>query len=110
MNQFGRGEYGFLKYDNGLVMTDIEVFEKRILSCHDIKAADEAGNETPFEYLRRADDHTIIDGEWRGLRDHSSCWDHNQTVDAMLHTYWTEKITLYAIIICSESLLQPLWQ
>ena len=33
MNQFGRGEYGFLKYvnGNGLEMTDIAVFEKRIL-------------------------------------------------------------------------------
>jgi hypothetical protein len=38
-------------------MTDIEVFEKRILSCldevlHNISAADEAGNEIPFEYSR----------------------------------------------------------
>eukprot|EP00979_Chaetoceros_neogracilis_P004514 scaffold787_cov285-Chaetoceros_neogracile.AAC.78 len=109
MNQFGRGEYGFLKYDNGSVMTDIEVFEKRLLSSHDevlhnIIAADEAGNEIPFEHSRRADDHTIIDEECRGLRDpysyclenrlkaikspyNPSCWDHNQTVDAMLRCY-----------------------
>jgi hypothetical protein len=50
MNQFGRGEYGFLKDDNGSAM-------KRILSCldevlHNISAADEAGNEIPFEYSR----------------------------------------------------------
>jgi hypothetical protein len=37
MNQFGRGEYGFLKYvnGNGSEMTDIAVFEKRILASHD---------------------------------------------------------------------------
>lgn len=35
MNQFGRGEYGFLKYVNGSEMTDIAVFEKRILASHD---------------------------------------------------------------------------
>ena len=37
MNQFGRGEYGFLKYVNvnGSEMTYIAVFEKRILASHD---------------------------------------------------------------------------
>jgi hypothetical protein len=109
MNQFGRGEYGFLKYVNGSEMTDIAVFEKRILASHDevlhnVITVDEDGKEISFEHSRRADDHTMIDEECVGLRDphrsclgmrlraikspyNPSCWDHNQTVDATLRCY-----------------------
>jgi len=112
MNRFGQGEYGFLKFDDsdgGREMTDIEVFEKRLLAEHDevlhnIIAVDEHGVAIQYEYSRRADDHTLLDEMCRGLRDPypsclqnrlkaikspytPSCWDHNQTVDATLRCY-----------------------
>ena len=98
-----------MKYVNGSEMTDIAVFEKRILASHDevlhnVITVDEDGKEISFEHSRRADDHTMIDEECVGLRDphrsclgmrlraikspyNPSCWDHNQTVDATLRCY-----------------------
>ena len=109
MNQFGRGEYGFLKYDGEREMTNMEVFQKRILAnynevAQNIILVNEHGVEIPYHFSRRADDHTSIDDSCTGFRTpHSSCaqnrlraamsphvpscWDHNQTVDATLHCF-----------------------
>jgi hypothetical protein len=109
MYQFGRGEYGFLKYDNEREMINVEVFQKRLLAHHseviqNIITVDEHGVEIPYHFSRRADDHTIIDETCIDFRKpHTSCvqnrlrvikspyvppcWDHNQTVDATLDCF-----------------------
>jgi hypothetical protein len=97
MNRFGRGEFGFLKYDlssssfndNGNVningkevdksLNHVEIFEKRIPAepdevLHNMVIVDEHGVEIPFEYSRRADDLTTIDETCLGFRDpYTSC-------------------------------------
>lgn len=114
MERFGRGEYGYHKYDslfhNGTVMMSrYEIFNRRILAApdevlHNIVIVDEDGTEIPFEHSRRAHDHTAIDESCVDFRDpHPSClqerlraiasryvppcWDHNSTVDATLTCY-----------------------
>lgn len=113
MNHFGRGEYGFLKFDHdGLKLSNMQVFERRLPAhhnevLHNIITVDENGVEIPQEYSRRADDHTVIDETCTGFREPYSscvqnrlkavkssyvpaCWDHNQTVDATLSCYTPE--------------------
>ena len=119
MNHYGRGEYGYMKYHesyhNGeLPMNKLEIFKRRISAdvnepFHNIVLVDEKGDEIPYDSSRRADDHTVIDEDCRGLRDpHSnclrdrlkaevspflpSCWDHNQTVDSTQDCYTPEGI------------------
>ncbi len=113
MSQFGRGEYGFLKYatthPNEVAWSDSEALSHRTLASHNevshnIITVDENGNIIPYEMSRRADDVTFIDDTCAALRDPHptcvdfrrravasphvpNCWDHNQTVDAMTSCY-----------------------
>jgi len=121
MNRYGRGEFGFLNYlpSNDPTVSDsalnrAEIFEKRLPAgptevLHNMVIVDEDGVEIPFEYSRRADDHTEIDESCRGFRNPHrsclekrlraftspyvpSCWDHNQTVDSTASCYSPEGI------------------
>jgi hypothetical protein len=109
MNQFGQGEYGYLKYINGRELSEMEALEtRRFVSQHEVLhnmvLVNENGEMIPYESSRRADDHIEIDESCTGLRKpHTSCWgnrlkavpspyvpscwDHNQTVDATLQCY-----------------------
>ncbi len=116
MNRYGRGEFGFLKYlpssgieTNNEALNHAEVFQRRIAAgpdevLHNMVIVDENGVEIPYEYSRRAEDHTVIDDSCRGLRNPypscldkrlrafkspyvPPCWDHNQTVDSTVSCY-----------------------
>lgn len=114
MERFGRGEYGFHKYDKSyhdgkVMMNNFDIFNRRISASpdevlHNIIVVDEDGAEIPYEHSRRADDNTAIDESCVGFRNpHTSCiqarlravasryvpscWDHNYTVDATLRCF-----------------------
>lgn len=112
MNRYGQGEYGRLKDGNGRsgdLSRGLEVAPSYFLAGQDeilnnLILVDEFGKELPYEFSRRADDHTTIDESCRGPGDphsaclgdrlravrspfESACTDHNQTVDATLDCY-----------------------
>ena len=110
MGRFGFGEYGHPRGDNGAVAVNaLEVFPSHFVAKHDeplhnILLVDENSKELPYEYSRRADDHTMVDETCLGTGDphpsclrgrlrsakstfSSPCTDHNQTVDAALSCF-----------------------
>ena len=121
MNHFGRGEYGYMKYDpsflNGTVAMDFATASnKRILAgpsevSHNMYLVDEFGTKIDYADSRRADDFHIIDDSCEGLRLPDSscsqsriraiaspsvppCWDHNQTVHALRHCFSVDGVLL----------------
>jgi hypothetical protein len=111
MDQFGMGEYGFLKpaildrYDAesslGSFLPGFRQLARHDEIYNNIDLVNEHGVNLDHKYSRRADDDTFVDYSCAGERDPflhclseflgarrsrftAPCWDHNQTIDATL--------------------------